>query len=739
MIPVKLKLSNFTSYGENPPELDFTKFHMAAISGQNGVGKSSLLDSITWCLWGTSRAGDSADALVRLGQTSMLVEFSFQLDGHVYTVKRGRKSPGGGSTLLEFWSNSHNLTEGTIKSTQQKIIDSLHLTFDTFVNSAYIRQGHADEFTTKGPTERKKILADILGLSQYDQLEEKAKEKVKEIQTKIQLLEYQLLEVEAELALKDQREQEVSQAKQEAQSAEKELLEIERLIKQVDQERELIYTKYQSLQEKAQRLEAAKKEVLDLKVQVQIKQKAILEHQAILDQKDLIDQSCQKLESLNEQKESLEVKRSQLIKVKDELVEIQKILAEREDKRKSAISQLQIQIQKLQTENKGFQDQIDHLKSHKDTCPTCGQDIGEQDNKKIITKNQELIDKNSSELKELDQKVQKYQSIVLPEFKQAEQKESEIKTLETDTKEWGPINQQILSLQKFENLKLKLTQAQTAITAHTDAITDLEKILSERQKQVEIDQTDLELLETYKSQLQEVEQIQQAKLSLKQELSQKALQARGKLGAAESLLSKTSQLEKVKDQKNSDKAQLTQDKSIYEELSLAFGKKGIQAMIIETAIPEIETEANSLLSRLTDGRMQVRFETQRETKTKVSNGEKGLVETLDIIISDEMGERAYELYSGGEAFRVNLAIRLALSKLLTHRAGSKLQFLIIDEGFGTQDAQGLSRIVEALSVIKDDFEKILVITHLDELKEEFEVRIEVSKGAGGSTFELVGT
>jgi exonuclease SbcC len=115
-----------------------------------------------------------------------------------------------------------------------------------------------------------------------------------------------------------------------------------------------------------------------------------------------------------------------------------------------------------------------------------------------------------------------------------------------------------------------------------------------------------------------------------------------------------------------------------------------------------------------------------------------VIETLDIIISDEMGQRPYEAYSGGEQFRVNFAIRLALSKLLTHRAGARLQFLVIDEGFGSQDAQGRSRLIEALNAIKNDFEKILIITHLEELKDEFPVRIEVSKGPAGSTFEMVG-
>ena len=77
---------------------------------------------------------------------------------------------------------------------------------------------------------------------------------------------------------------------------------------------------------------------------------------------------------------------------------------------------------------------------------------------------------------------------------------------------------------------------------------------------------------------------------------------------------------------------------------------------------------------MTGGRMSVRFDTQRELKSGA------LRETLDIKISDEIGTRNYELYSGGEAFRVNFAIRISLSKLLARRSGAQLQTVVIDEG-----------------------------------------------------------
>ena len=170
--------------------------------------------------------------------------------------------------------------------------------------------------------------------------------------------------------------------------------------------------------------------------------------------------------------------------------------------------------------------------------------------------------------------------------------------------------------------------------------------------------------------------------------------------------------------------------AIYHELAEAFGKKGIQALLIETALPEIEVEANRLLARMTDNRMHVKIETQKETQ-------KGdVTETLEIKISDELGTRVYEMYSGGEAFRINFAIRIALSRLLARRAGAPLPTLIIDEGFGTQDVAGIEKLKEAINSIQDDFEKIMVITHVEELRDAFPARIDVVKTADGSTFSL---
>ncbi len=200
--------------------------------------------------------------------------------------------------------------------------------------------------------------------------------------------------------------------------------------------------------------------------------------------------------------------------------------------------------------------------------------------------------------------------------------------------------------------------------------------------------------------------------------------------ALENDLKRIEALERELDEKEKAARDLKDELGIYQELTDAFGKRGVQAMLIETVLPRVEDEANILLGRMTDNRMNLKLESQRERRS--GRGEP--IETLEIKISDEMGPRSYELFSGGEAFRINLALRIALSKVLAHRRGAPLPTLFIDEGFGTQDAAGRERILDVIRAIEEDFEKIIVITHLDELKEAFPARIEVQKEESGSSF-----
>ncbi|MEK6752509.1 MAG: SMC family ATPase [Chloroflexota bacterium] len=211
-------------------------------------------------------------------------------------------------------------------------------------------------------------------------------------------------------------------------------------------------------------------------------------------------------------------------------------------------------------------------------------------------------------------------------------------------------------------------------------------------------------------------------------------QVRSELGGAQQKVKALVTLRARKAGYEAQREELNQNIARHKTLERAFGKDGVPALLIEQSLPQIEQKANDLLDRLSDGHMSIRFVTQAEYKDKKRDD---LKETLDIQISDSAGTRDYEMYSGGEAFRVNFAIRLALSEILAQRKGARLQTLVIDEGFGSQDIQGRQRLIEAINLVKNDFAKILVITHLDELKDAFPNRIEVEKTERGSTVTVI--
>ena len=85
MIPIKLRITGFTSY-RKPVEIDFSGFDLACISGPNGAGKSSLLDAITYALYGEARKRD--EAIINTGSNKAEVQLDFEYESQVYRIVR---------------------------------------------------------------------------------------------------------------------------------------------------------------------------------------------------------------------------------------------------------------------------------------------------------------------------------------------------------------------------------------------------------------------------------------------------------------------------------------------------------------------------------------------------------------------------------------------------------------------------------------------------------------------------
>ena len=854
MIPTRLRLRNFMCYTDEVPELVLDGLHVACLCGDNGAGKSALLDAITWALWGQARTR-SDDDMIHLAHDEMEVELEFLVLESLYRVVRKRERGRGrraGRTILELnvstGNGFHPVTGDTLRDTQRKINEILHMDYQTFINSSFLVQGRADEFTIKSADKRKEVLAEILNLSYYDTLEERAREEARGRRTELRHLELSLGEIATELERREEYQGVLGEIQQSLNEKQTGLTAAEDAVQRLRAEKQTLEMQQSQMADAQVRLGRDEAELARLKEQMETAARevkrlesvekdadAILEGvaqlQAVQARKDRLDVDARRFLELTQKRAELErvvqaaradmqseqrslsVKVAELTKrageveaatsdlaaVREEmqaLEALQSTVAERRHRMEGLIQSAaggRAASELLRNEMEEIKARMEQLALGKGVCPLCGADLGEDQCRSVLadyeaqgtSKKRQYVD-NQAEAERLKQSEQAARAEIdqvearlrkeLPALQSrgasadhaVRQAQLAAEALPEATKAFAAVERRLedADLGGEEGAALRETVAQIEglgyDQAQHDAANDEHRQLApfqERQRQLEEAQR---LLPEFRKNLEEGQvsaewrELQAVQLRGQIEGFQKELvrlpaigeeltraeaqlhavstevdRLRQELGAAQGRLARLEELEATRSERRAAQDRAAEEQALYDELAVAFGRKGIQALIIESAIPDIEDEANRLLGRMTDNSMKLKLETQAGYRSR-----EGVQETLEIKISDELGTRNYETFSGGEAFRINLALRIALSRLLARRAGAPLPTLFIDEGFGTQDPIGRDRIVEAINSISDDFERIIVITHIEELKEQFPARIEVQKTANGSTFWL---
>ncbi len=878
MIPITLSLSGFLSY-RDPVEIDFTCFDLACIAGRNGAGKSSLLDAITWSLFGQARKRD--DSIINAQSEAAEVSLTFEYEGNLYRVTRAKRRSK--STVLEFQiaqqvrelevrkldvrnpnpqpltSNSLTpnpptwkpLTEHTMRATQACIEETLRLDYETFVNAAFFLQGKADQFTQQRPGDRKRILANILGLEIWETYRQRTAMQRKDIEAEIAALDGRLAEINAELAEEQTRKSRLAELEvdldrlaQTRTVQESALENIRQMAAALAEQRKLVDTLARQLEASQQRMSA-----LDLRVTARQKEKESYAqnlsrsreieaaYQALQDARTELIRWEEVAEQFREHEKrragprtAIESERARLTQelemLRDKQCSVFSVqssvsnLQSQISNLKSLISNLQSQLEtrkSLETElgtardrlanakaeNPRLKAEMDELKARIDqlgdtdgaACPLCAQPLSADERQNLIGElstvgkamgdkyraNRKLLaesDKLVSDLKSQISKLKSLDDDLRTHTRSLDQLTAQVKQIEADQQTWEAEGQPrlaeiqcALEEETFAtearvilaeiDAELKATgydaaahdtvrraaanstaetefrtlgRAQAAIAPIEDEIDNLQSQISNLQSEISNQKPECDsasaALAAAEASAPDVRRAQRDLFDLQEQENRLRMQ----VGAAHQKVLVLGGLKSRRKSLEAERETLAGKVGQYKQLERAFGKDGVPALLIEQALPQIETKANEILERLSGGNMSVRFLTQREYK---DSRRADLRETLDIQISDAAGMRDYEMFSGGESFRVNFAIRLALSEVLAQRAGARLQTLVIDEGFGSQDAVGRQRLIEAINTIKPDFAKILIITHIDELKDAFPTRIEVEKTPRGSVVQVV--
>lgn len=787
MIPKKLQIKNFLSYGPDTQIIDFLSYNLICLSGKNGHGKSALLDAMTWALWGQARKTSSTskadEGLVHLGQKHMLVVFDFEINGIAYRVRREFvKTQSNPFSALDFGivksdETFTTLTDKTIKVTQNKLEKTIGITYESFINSAFLRQGQANEFSKKSPKERKDILATILQLERFEDLKKVALEKSRFFQQ--QLVQKQ--------SIYDRIGQEITDLQTALQ--EKDLH--AQLLEQIEiQEKKLLQILVEGELKKEILLEQHKNfEFLNLQKSQEIKQLADLKQQVINLEKTHQEIALQQaahadIAKIEEKQKQLRTtvsvhqeKLNKRLELKDQYLNLQEkkqalekeIAQEKSDiAQKHAITckilqeqieQQEHQLKKQNTQLQNYLQQASKLVQEitnltHQNCPLCEQNLSTA-HKKIVEQKLNLqIEQEQHQIKAIQTKIDDLHKKLQQNITDHKKSETSSKNQENELnyqtfiKKIDALKQtaQILAYNKeaHENDYKELQEIEKTLIGYQDLQKEIAQ-QEQRHKQIlDLQQTIIKINQSCKTFDQELENIKDCPTQLAEHIKfqqEQKLQTQAITTEKSNLLNKKAVLDlQYKKMISLQGEQISIEKELksinleiidFAEIVKALGKDGLQALLIEQALPEIEQEANILLAQLTDNQTQIYIESLRDLKKG------GSKETLDIKISDSIGLRPYEMFSGGEAFRIDFALRIAISKLLARRAGTALQTLIIDEGFGSQDDDGLQMIMDSILKIQDNFAKVIIVSHLPAMKEQFPVQFLVQKKASGSVVTVI--
>jgi exonuclease SbcC len=852
MIPIRLHLSGFLSY-QDPVDLDFSSFDLACISGSNGAGKSSLLDAMTWALFGQARRRD--DTVINSHTDAAEVIFEFRYEGNLYRVQRVK--PRDKATLLEFYVCAPDgswkpMTERSMRETEGRITSTLRMDYETFTNSSFLMQGRADQFAQQRPGDRKRVLSAILGLEVWEQYRADAVERRKKLEAETRVLDGQIEEIDVELSQEGNRKQRLQEAEarleqlhQLRQAKETALAAMQRLAATLAEQRRMVdflersvvevRHRYGQLQTELSRLQGERNEFLSIladQTEVETAYQTWQNLRADLERWEAVAANFREIEAkraipltkiatensrleeeqrtLAAQKQAVEQELARLPEIEQQgqslMLKIHQLEAEvaLRSEMETELHEMQAHSVDVQAENRSLRDAMKSLKERIDrlekvegaVCPICGQPLSAEERSALITsleaegkemggqyrKNQELLTQAEEKTRAIQMRITglaRTEEELRVQSRQYDRLEAERQRIDASRLAWQQSSEPRLAEVSRMLVKNDFAQDARAVLAEIDeqskalgydsaahdAVRRAEQAgrsAEARMRALEAARASLTPLERQIAGL-ETQVDQEAERLAGQEKNYQEARSRYEQDAAQlpDLNEAETQVYSIQAEENrlrmevgmvrqsvsvldtqrarrarlaAERDQLNQQIARLKVLERAFSKDGVPALLIEQALPEIEDEANEILDRLSNGQMSVHFETQRQFKDKSRDDRK---ETLDIIISDGAGPREYELFSGGEAFRVNFAIRLALSRVLAQRAGARLQTLVIDEGFGSQDADGRQRLIEAINLVRPDFQKILVITHMEELKEAFPARILVEKTPRGSRVQVV--
>ncbi|KYK32557.1 MAG: AAA family ATPase [Thermoplasmatales archaeon SG8-52-3] len=672
---------------------------ITGVLGLNGVGKSTIFEAIAWVLYGSVAARTSTSQIKREGSLPTdpcRVELEFIFEDDNYRIVREMI----GKNLIASATATIN---GKIAATGSEVVskyiqNKLGMDFKSFFTSIFAKQKELNALSSMNASERRPLILKMLGIDSLDEV---------------------IKEIKSDKRNKDSLIEKLNQD----------------LVDEAGKDKIVIYT------ENINDLEKQKKE--NLEIIKKLKEKLL----NLIKERNVIEKKCKTVksdfENINKMKENL-VEKKTLFERKNKLADEIKNL---NDKIENRIKK--VKNQKTNLEN--FKDLDSNIESLNERLNLIKSNI-EEYIKQTEQKNT-LINKNKEEINELETKKKKiekigpeaicptcervladqYNNLITKFEKEKSEKKNDIISFEKDIKSIleskekikreeqallkkdNYYNNQIREKERIEttikNISNEIDQEKIELISKQKKYNELKELKFDIKEYKNIIEKTNQFYKKYQEVLSTLDNIKETINSFNLDIERKESDKRLITQKIDNFKEKISELKKYEDKIKKEKIIVNNLRILSDVMS------NFRTHLISRIRPTLSSYASDFFEQLTDGKYH----------------ELELDEDYNLLIYDDGNAYSIERFSGGEEDLANLCLRLAISEVITERAGGVFNFIILDEIFGSQDVFRRHNIIKALSSLSLKFRQIFLITHIEELKNDMENTLIVIEKEDGSS------
>ncbi|MGQ9781184.1 MAG: AAA family ATPase [Nitrososphaeria archaeon] len=759
------------------PRLDLylEDYNVALITGPNGVGKTTAFVTIPMISFYGEFSGRSIkDYALPSKESKIGIEFEY--DHERYAIVRQYYGESSKSVLI-------NLSQGKKITRAREIELQIERLFgmdrQTFLSTVVIAQGEVETLSERSPRERRELFLRFLDVD-FKKAYEKAKENLNNIEGELKEIDKDIAQLELKLQDRPQTEGRIPQIESEIRELETELSTRTEQKDAMVAERNKLGDQLGKLRERLRQLEPlTKKRVLLAEHVGEFSEKrSHLKKEEIEMEINKIEERLLKLQKAYPMIQQRDMLSKNLTALKD-IVRItrtyadptaleEKIKKNREHKtiKEAERSQLESRKTELLTKRNAASLYMASIDKYS-ICPVCDTHLSQAKQIQVISKIKDEVTSIPLEVAEIEKRIQALEEDILKTdkeitlltqqlgesktvYEQLEKLTTEVDVEYKDNPEQSinkieralkeivrQLEENVLELgfpastigsSRLVEKHVELSKEKTSLQKLYGEYEEFERNLEEIK---EIDQ-ELKFLESVEQEIQETtrrsQEIEEEVRKLEMEIStlnRRIGSRREELSIVNQKLVELKEKEKVLDDKRKEHGRLSRKRDILaivkEEI---FKDDAFPTVYLREFVKIVQANLRDFISRFKSGRYEI---------------DMGITETGDIEVRardryrKEAEYRPLETFSQGERTIIGFAIRLATMRAISQYKGKNMpNVLIVDEGFGPLDQENIRALVDGIRDLSEVFEQIFIITHIEQLKGEFDQRLVVEETPSGS-------